>query len=63
MPNKELAKELKLGIAEIVMSLTSDGCELEFELNYANKYFVTDGEPEVLLHVHCGVIPEYSLEE
>jgi len=63
MPNKELVKELKLGIAEIVISLTSDSCELKFEVNDVNKYFVTDGEPEVLLHTHYGVIPEYSLEE
>ena len=63
MPNKDLTKELKLGIAEILISFASDSCESEFEVNYVNKYFVTDGEPEVLLHTHYGVIPEYSLEQ
>ena len=63
MPNKELTKELKIGIAEIAISFTSDSCELEFEVDDVNKYFVTRDEHEVLLHVHCGVIPEYSVEQ
>jgi len=63
MPNKELTKELKMRIAEIVMSLTSDGSESEFEVINVNKYFATDAEPEVLLRTHYGVIPDYSLEE
>lgn len=61
MRNKQSEMNLRLGIGGIVISVTSDGSNLDFEANDDRRPFVTSGRPEVILQVHCGTLPEYKL--
>ena len=54
---------LRLGIGGIVISVTSDSSNLDFEANDDRRRFVTSGRPELILQVHCGPLPKYKLEK
>ncbi|MCK4815912.1 hypothetical protein KA005_09080, partial [bacterium] len=61
--NKQPLKELKITIADIVISLESEQASLRFQDNDPRQYFVTRAPSEVTLRVHYGFAPRYHTEE
>lgn len=49
--------ELKLGIADIGLALVADDPGCEFHVKDPYNRFVTDNQPDLVLHVHCGQPP------
>lgn len=58
-----MPKQLKLKIGGIVLALIPDGPHCEFELEEGYRAFVTNDQPEVLLHIHYGRLPKLKLGE
>jgi len=58
MSRKGLLRELKIEVAGIVISVTSDDCDSISAGGDVYERFITNGEPEVVIRVHCGDIPE-----
>jgi hypothetical protein len=61
---ESLQKELRIGIAEIVISIVSEGAFTDFALDDAHTHFASEGEPEVSLCLHYGKLTnDYDLGE
>ena len=59
---ESLQKELRIGIAEIVISIVSEGTFTDFALDDAHTHFASEGEPEVSLCLHYGKLTnDYDL--
>lgn len=57
-------KELRRSIAEIVISIVSEGTFADFALDDAYINFITEDEPEVILHLHyCEFADDYDFGE
>lgn len=64
MQTKKSQKELKLNIADIVISVMTDGANPEPGVDLSHQSFVVfDGKPDVVLQVHYGGVPEYEASE
>lgn len=55
--------ELKLGIADIVISVIFEDKNQKFGIDGPYKYFITNGKPEVSLYTHYGHLPKSKLGE
>ena len=55
--------ELKLKIAQIVISITSLNKSIEFKVKDNYLPFIADGQPDAVLQVHYGSLPKFKLEE
>jgi hypothetical protein len=53
-----LQTELRIGIAEIVISIVSEETFTDFALDDAYRSFIAEGEPEVTLHLHYGKLTD-----
>ncbi len=62
MNDEEWLKEFKLSIGNIVIWVISDTFNPEFNVNEAYKHFISDGEPEITLHIHYGDLPECNFQ-
>jgi hypothetical protein len=51
---ESLRKELRIGIAEIVISIVSEGTFPDFGFDDAHTRFISEGGPEVILCLHYG---------
>lgn len=51
---ESLRKELRISIAEIVISIVSEGTFPDFGFDDAHTRFISEGEPEVILRFHYG---------
>ena len=59
-----LRKELRIGIAEIVISIVSEGTFPDFGFDDANTRFISEGKPEVILRLHYGKLTnDYNFGE
>lgn len=56
-----IQKELKLRIADIVISVISEDKKQKFGVDGPYKYFVTDGKPDISFYTHYGYIPKSKL--
>lgn len=56
-------KELKLEVADIVISVTLDNGDRGFEVSGAYKPFLSNSQPEVRLRIHCGKVPTVQMDE
>jgi hypothetical protein len=55
--------ELRMRIGGITISFISDSSDLKTRVNDTFKHFVVKSRPEVIIHVHYGYIPPYSLQK
>ena len=60
MLKRESLKEIKIGIADIILSLMGQALDGGLIIDNSYKQFITDGTPEISLSVYCGKIPSYS---
>lgn len=63
MLDKKLAKEFKIGIADIIISLKFESKKHEHRFNNTYKRFIVKGKPQVTLQVHYGYIPDYYFKK
>ncbi|MFH0812090.1 MAG: hypothetical protein V2A69_04525 [Pseudomonadota bacterium] len=61
---KSLSKEVKIGIAGVVISVVPEGAFPGFGFDDAYRSFITEDEPEVILRLHYGeLVDDYDLGE
>jgi hypothetical protein len=58
-----MQKELKVGIADIVISSIFEDKIQSSEVDGPYKYFLTNGKPGIFLYTHYGYIPKIKLGE
>jgi len=58
-----MQKELKLGIADIVISVIFEDKTQSSEVDGSYKYFLTNSKPDISLYTHYGYIPKSKLGE
>ena len=63
MPERESLKELKIGIADIILSFMGQVSGGGLIIDNSYKQFITDGAPDILLRVYYGKIPSYSPDQ
>ncbi len=63
MSKREFLEEIKIGIADIILSLRGQVLGGELAIDSVYGQFMSNGTPEVLLRVYYGKIPNRNLEE
>lgn len=58
-----MQKELKVGIADIVISVIFEDKNQRSEIGESYKYFLTNSKPDISLYTHYGYIPKSKLGE
>lgn len=63
MLNNRPSKEIKISIADIVISLKAEQENLILSDSDPRQYFVTKAKPDLILKVRDGPVPEFAVEE
>ncbi|MCK4784154.1 MAG: hypothetical protein KAV87_10415, partial [Desulfobacteraceae bacterium] len=58
-----MQKEVRLRIADIVISVISKDKKQRFGVDGPYRYFITDDKPDISLHTHYGYIPNSDSEK
>jgi hypothetical protein len=56
------ARQIRLKIGDITLALISGSSDCEFQVEERWEGFVTDDQPDIILHIHCGCMPNLEFE-
>jgi hypothetical protein len=55
-----MPQQIALKIGDITVALITDSPDCEFQMEECWERFVTDDQPDVILHVHCDRMPDFE---
>lgn len=53
-----MPQEIGFKIGDITLALISDSSDCEFQVEERFQGFISDDQPYIILHVHCGRVPD-----